>query len=290
MRSVGFFYSGSIPYAIGHDCVGDILANDEIVLTGHSAHDALIALTPHQRLLLWAQTYFYVDCLGASYYRQAEASIPRYFPGPGDDEFGNMPEWRTDRGVCCYRIDAHHVRRFMGAYWAFINSEYMRLAKGVFLDDAHFEYAPTSYWRFEPGVMEKVWPFLGEKWKRLFDNFETAMHYFASLRGKKVMFNGPTDRAPRLFESVGKWKTLSEVADEARQGDTMLIKGINGDRETWAKTDGGRRSYQDLFVDALNLAEKMDLKVGLSMIDNPTGGGSALGVHAFSNPKTWEKL
>lgn len=88
---------------------------------------------------------------------------------------------------------------------------------------------------------------------------------------------------------------MADLRAGAQSGDVVLVKGMCN-REQWATTDPAREvrggypggtSYRDVFSGLLDLAEKKDLRVALSLSETPPEGGSAMNVHVYTDPATW---
>lgn len=292
MKSIMFAYTGSFRIAAESGRFDDILANDEIVVTSDSKAEMEGYAPPEVISRVQNKGFLYVNALGASYYSIASGGSPRYFPGPGDWQAQMV---RTRRGVYCYKLDVHHLKRFYLALWNTINSFTLKSWKGVFVDDFASRKRPT-HWEFGPGEKEYVWPMSDGEHREMMDDLEGAVIGFSGLRRKATLFNGPTDRGPRLFEGYGTWIDSDEVVEESRPGDALLVKGLAADGVTWAKVIhpyGGYEigtSYLKVFKDAMELAEKRDLRLGLAFAERPLLGGSTLNIHAYTNPKTWGDL
>lgn len=239
-------------------------------------------------------SYLYVDTLGASYYVGADKTPPAYFPGPGD---WNNPLVRTRRGVYVYKLDKFYMTRFYRALWALANAKSFDV-RGFFVDDFYSRYAPR-HWEFDDGDKELVWGRLNSvEWIQLFNEFESALRAFMALRGRELIFNGPTDRAPRLFESVGDYITPDELASECRPGDAVLIKALKADGKTfgevyWPEETSGYEpgtSFKNVIRDVLSIARDKKLRVGICYREKPDYGGSKCGVHEFLDPAKWAKI
>ena len=171
---------------------------------------------------------------------------------------------------------------------------------GLFLDDFSSAYE-HRHWRLSefPEIEEIAWPLKAPgRWERTLQNeTEHNARALLGLRSQKLIVNGSSRLSgPRLWESVGRWISLKELAAGAVAGDHVLVKGIAPDRESWISTvrpESGYppgTSFKDVFSDVYNVCKKLDLVLGLSLEDNPTEGGSSLCTHKFSDPREWETI
>jgi len=290
MKSICFLYGDSPGYAKEKGLVQDVLANDEIVI----AAGALDFLEKNwsflDRVTLMDKAYRYLDYWGSSVYSNEDVDYFRWQPSPGD--IGDLPI-RTGRDVYCYRIDGLHTLNF--ARWVFSTANLR--CKGVFLDDWDGD---RWYWNLDGTDKDKIWKGWrkGRNWNlsRL-HRTEIYCRALTALRGKKVIVNGSGRKsAPRLFESFGDWIDVTQIENEAKPNDVILVKGIASDGVSWARVTniyGGFEvgtSFKDVFKKAMELAEKYDLRLGLCYHDKPYIGSSTCNVHAWTSPHTWNTI
>jgi len=296
MQTVQYMYSKSFRKAAAEGTLeSDVAAHDHVVVTGDGQADMAASCPRAFCHDLEARIYRYIDWYGASYFDRASSGVPRWADGPGDYGF---PPLKTPRSPYLYRIDQFHELRLAHTVWD-IMAQYPDQA-GVFLDDFS-ELRSHRYWRVHeyPELEAIAWPLAapGDWPVALQQSCERVLRSLMTLRSQALVVNGDSRCAgPRLWESVGKWVGLEEIAKGCQPGDHMLVKGVGTDRRSWltaSRPEGGYMpgtSFEDIFRDCYALAREKDLVIGLSLEDNPDEGGSSLCTHAFSDPGVWSKL
>jgi len=170
--------------------------------------------------------------------------------------------------------------------------------KGFFVDDFRGD-GPPKHWEFDEGDEFAAWQGLTKaEWVEMMQDLEIASVLFSSLNRRELVCNGPTSRAPRLFESVGDYITPEKVATTAKPGDMLLVKGLKADGKSWREvvwqesTSGYEpgTSFQLVFKECRALAMKLGLRLGLCYGEKPAYGGSTLGTHAYMDPDIWGAL
>jgi hypothetical protein len=308
VKSIAFLYYNACTDAADLAMVGDCLANDEAVMGASAVAQCKAAWLKGDAEAMLKKSYMYIDIWGASKYFNSEHGNPRWYPAPGD--LGH-PNVKSDSSPFMYRWDRHHRWQFIRWVWKMVQAE---KCKGVFLDDWDDDSEKRRRWKLSTAQMQKCWPLAYDdtglyehRWShKEMQWVEYGLMCFMALRRKKILANvGKSTVAknvPVLLEGYGRWLNQADLMGWIKRhpkggaGVRVLVKGIRGDRETWAQTDfetGGYEpgtSYRDVFRDLLEIADKHGVTVGLSLFDKPEGGGSTCGVHRFINPKTWGRI
>lgn len=288
VRAVCFAYNGTFAGARLVE-LADVLANDVIVATCHGYDEARRhreAVTLLEQLE--PKLYRYVDVYGAGYYKASEAGVPTWFPGAAD----LYPVKRYDA-----KAHPYHRGRIFEQLWFKAIDQLLRDypdQAGIFVDDfqgsiAYWGLTAQAHAELEIGNVDAEL----QRLKRI----EIATRARASMRHQHVIVNGAgATQGARLWESVGRWITLAELTAGAGRGDLVLVKGLEPDGSSWARTEiaehGGYpngTSFRTVFKDVLELAATRGLIVGLCYQTAPPGQ-SQCSRHAYTNPSTWSSI